>query len=273
MRENVHMTTLDMATRERIEQLVIQLSPTENEANVITAGCPSHFLSREGRRCLVPKPDLSLSFHGHRYPKLLSYVTTRDGRRCRLCRRDASEEVKLCLTHRLPRQKGGSNHPDNLYFACRQCMGVKVGVESRAGSSRSQALSAYHVRRRELAEVDRRIRAMREELTAFSARRDQILKSVAIDMSSNVSSIEFRVARLANDAWLALDFETSATAYIAVDMRPKAEQLLAERPSALAPHILALTQSEALTSCLRLLAKEDDGEVIQFTPTEVSAPG
>jgi 5-methylcytosine-specific restriction endonuclease McrA len=58
-------------------------------------------------------PRLSLRFR----------ILQRDGFRCRLCglARDDSPDVRLEVDHIVPRSRGGSNDPDNLWVLCFSC--------------------------------------------------------------------------------------------------------------------------------------------------------
>jgi hypothetical protein len=53
---------------------------------------------------------------GHRFA-----ILKRDGYRCQLCRRTASEGARLEVDHTIARAKGGTNTPDNLWTLCATC--------------------------------------------------------------------------------------------------------------------------------------------------------
>lgn len=60
-------------------------------------------------------------------------VIERDGRRCHYCgciviERSQTEKLQqntLTIDHKVPRSRGGTNHPDNLVVACFQCNHAK----------------------------------------------------------------------------------------------------------------------------------------------------
>ncbi len=82
---------------------------------------------------LAPKPELNRPepspkrrdvFTGvfkHVTPKIRFLVFRRDGYRCQICGRNASDGVKLEVDHREPRAHGGVNTMSNLWTLCREC--------------------------------------------------------------------------------------------------------------------------------------------------------
>lgn len=48
-------------------------------------------------------------------------IFKRDGYRCQLCGRSAADGVTLEVDHKIPRAKGGGNHPTNLWTLCFDC--------------------------------------------------------------------------------------------------------------------------------------------------------
>jgi len=67
---------------------------------------------KEKKKRYVPKGNgLSLRYD----------ILKRDGYKCQICGRDASDGMKLEVDHKIPRAKGGSNEPDNLWALCFDC--------------------------------------------------------------------------------------------------------------------------------------------------------
>ncbi len=60
--------------------------------------------------------------------KLRFQILKRDGYKCRLCGRRASDFVRLDVDHIIPLDKWGSNAPSNLQTLCDDCNGGK-GVD------------------------------------------------------------------------------------------------------------------------------------------------
>jgi 5-methylcytosine-specific restriction endonuclease McrA len=49
-------------------------------------------------------------------------ILRRDDYQCQLCGRTAEEDgVKLHVDHKVPKAKGGTNDPDNLWVLCKDC--------------------------------------------------------------------------------------------------------------------------------------------------------
>ena len=48
-------------------------------------------------------------------------IFRRDNYRCQICGRTAKDGVRLEIDHKVPRAKGGSNHPSNLWTLCFDC--------------------------------------------------------------------------------------------------------------------------------------------------------
>ena len=48
-------------------------------------------------------------------------IFKRDHYRCQICGRTAQDGLTLEVDHKIPRTKGGGNHPDNLWTLCRTC--------------------------------------------------------------------------------------------------------------------------------------------------------
>lgn len=69
--------------------------------------------SRRSRRSKRPKMDKSKRFR----------ILRRDGFRCQVCGRKASEDdaIELHIDHKMPLSQGGSNDDSNLWTLCKEC--------------------------------------------------------------------------------------------------------------------------------------------------------
>ena len=57
----------------------------------------------------------------HQGLSLRFVIMRRDGYRCQICGRTAQDGVILEVDHKIPRSKGGTDHPSNLWTLCFDC--------------------------------------------------------------------------------------------------------------------------------------------------------
>ena len=61
------------------------------------------------------KPNSTIS------PKMRFEILERDGFRCQLCGATAKHRSRLEIDHKIPKNRGGSDEPDNLWTLCISC--------------------------------------------------------------------------------------------------------------------------------------------------------